>query len=110
MFKFVIAFILVLMAQAQAPTVSITAVPSAATTNQIVTLVAGGDVSLNSRWSLSGGEWCQFRSCFWRTDYDLSAGPNQNPLWRATEAGDYTITLTPPTGSAATATITVTDP
>ena len=108
MLKIVLLVLSALLLTAQAQTMSITAVPSAAEVNQVVTLVAVGDVSPEGIWSLSGGEWCLFNACFWRSDDDLrSAG---NPLWRASEAGTYTITLTPPTGSAVTVTITVTDP
>ena len=92
----------------QAPNFSITAVPTAAEVNQVVTFVAVGDVSIESIWSCSGGEWCLYKGCLWSSDGDLIAV--HNPLWRATEAGTYTITLTQPDDSAATVTIVVTAP
>ena len=103
-----IALLLIAPLQAQAP--SITAVPAAADVNEVVTLLAVGSAS--GIWSLSGGEWCLYRDCFWRSDDDLIAGTGagDNPLWRARTAGDYTITLTPREGSAVTVSITVTDP
>ena len=88
---------------------SVTAVPSAAVVNQVVTLVAMGDVSSEATWSIDGGEWCLFAVCFWRSDDDLIS-PGSHPLWRARTAGTYTITMTPPEGSAVTATVIVTDP
>ena len=95
--------------QAQAP--SITAVPAAAEVNQVVTFLAAGSAS-SSIWSLSGGEWCLYRSCFWRSDDDLIAGTGagENPLWRASAAGSYTITLTTPEGSTSSVTVVVTEP
>ena len=106
--KIVLLALLALLLTAQAPDMSITAVPSAAEVNQVVTLVAVGDVSQDYIWSLSGGEWCLFNACFWRSDDDLRS--TRNPLWRATAPGTYTITLTPPTGSAVTVAITVAEP
>ena len=94
--------------QAEAP--SITVVPAAAEVNQVVTFVT--ESTSSSIWSLSGGEWCLYRDCFWRSNDDLIAGTGagDHPLWRASAAGSYTITLTPPTGSAVTVTVVVTEP
>ena len=94
--------------QAPAQTVSIMAIPATAEVNQVVTLVAPVSVSPDI-WSLSGGEWCLYRDCFWRSDDDLIAGTGagDNPLWRATAAGSYTITLTTPEGTSSSVTITV---
>ena len=105
---FIVLLLIAPTLQAQAP--SITAVPAAAEVNEIVTLLAVGSAS--GIWSLSGGEWCLYRDCFWRSDGDLIAGTGagDNPLWRARTAGDYRITLTPREGSAVTVTITVTAP
>ena len=106
--KFLLTALLVIAPALRAEP-SIMAVPTAATTNQVITIVAV-ELPLDSIWSLSGGEWCQFASCKWRSDEDLSAEEASHPLWRATAAGTYTITLTPPTGSAVTVTVVVTEP
>ena len=103
-----IAFSMLLPTFAQ--TLSITAVPSSATTNQVVTLIGLGDAEQNFTWSLSGGEWCLFDDCFWRSDAALITQSGQNPLWMASTAGTYTITLTTPAGLSATVTIVVTAP
>ena len=89
---------------------SIVAVPAAAEVNQVVRIVAPSAAS--GTWSLSGGEWCLYRNCFWRSPDDMpfGFGAGENPLWRATAAGSYTITLTTPEGSASSVTITVTEP
>ena len=102
-----IALLLIAPLQAEP---SITVVPAAAEVNQVVTFVT--ESTSSSIWSLSGGEWCLYRDCFWRSDDDLIAGTGagEHPLWRASTAGTYTITLTTPEGSAVTVTVTVTDP
>ena len=98
---------LLLIAPALQAEPSITVVPAAAEVNQVVTFVT--ESTSSSIWSLSGGEWCLYRDCFWRSEDDLIAGTGagEHPLWRASAAGSYTITLTTPEGSTSSVTIVV---
>ena len=106
--KLLLLIALLLVAPALQGAPSIMAVPSTATTDQVVAIIAVS-LPLDSRWSLSGGVWCQSEACKWRSDEELSAAEAHIPRWRASTAGDYTITLTTPEGSASV-TITVTEP
>ena len=108
--RFLLIALLLLASAWQAEASSLTAVPSAAEENQVVTIVAVGAVPTDSIWSLSGGEWCLSVRCYWRSDADLNAGATQHPLWRAGTTGSYTITLTTPEGSAVTVTVVVAEP
>ena len=71
--------------------------------NQVVTLVSRWEYVIAYVWSLSGGEWCLYRNCFWRSNGDLFASEPALVIilfGGHQRRASYTITLTTPEGSA----------
>ena len=109
MFSTVILAVILAMSQAPPP-VTVTAIPSTVEIDNIVTIVAVGDISTEAIWSLSGGDWCLMKTCTWRSTDALPYDTLENSFWRASDVGSYVITLTLPDGSSVYVSIEVTDP
>ena len=91
--------LMLLAAQAGAP--AITAVPEAATTGSVVTVLPpDADPEGVSTWSADGGEWCISRLCDWVSPTLTIPAYTDPAYWRADTAGTYTLTWTQGLASA----------